>query len=707
MELSGRAAVGESTNALAHTRSDEVGRFRIELPAEIVRSQEPLPVALWAYAAGNRVASRRLPWAIPAPGEPIRLVIDKPAAAGFRLLGPDGAPEGGARVVAIAVDHMLLPRELAETVASVAGPDGAVVITAFGPGEIRWARVDSPKYGSQIIRTLGPESTVESVFRLEPAGRVTGRVVAEAGNPVAGLRIRAEGFPDGYDLGGTIGSATVTTDANGRFEIPAIAAGRLALILDLRARPDLPYRGLPPANQVVEAGGTTNVEVRLKRAVRLEGVIRERGTGLPIAGVSPEIPDLAYRLGGNSKVVTDANGRFEGYIEGQQPYAFLYSTPKPYFIPETRDTLHLLPAGATEFKLPPTELVRGAALRGSVVDETGQYVPGALVRASWGGQKNVLQSVAVRTDSSGNFLLEGLDPLEDLRVTAESDGRSSGAAQTARAGPEKTAKLTVSPANTVLLTGRVLDSAGNPVDGAQVRLHSQTRGPQGNVWRADPVVFGDRSVLRTDKEGRFQTPSKVPSGPEYEATVTARGAPPGRTGWLKTSGGPAAGFADVLLHRIRTVEGAVHDREGRPIPGASVFQSGDGPIRTRTVTDLHGHFRLPGVIAGKVILFARKDGFRFHGQAVDTEKGAADLGLAGRRDASGSQNASRRRASCGRAGARSPVAFALYREGDRQGDGHAEVPGDGCAGAGRPGPHARAARRPLGRCAPGCRGCTA
>ena len=160
--------------------------------------------------------------------------------------------------------------------------------------------------------------------------------------------------------------------------MPAIAAGRLALVLDLRSRSDLPYRGLPPVNQVVEAGRMTTVSIQLKRAVHLEGVIRERGTGTPIEGVSPEIPDLAYRLGGNSRPVTDAAGRFEGYMEGEQPYAFLYETPKPYFIPRSPDTFHLLPPGATEFKLPPAELVRGSALRGLVVDETGSYVPGGL-----------------------------------------------------------------------------------------------------------------------------------------------------------------------------------------------------------------------------------------------------------------------------------------------------------------------------------------
>ena len=45
-----------------------------------------------------------------------------------------------------------------------------------------------------------------------------------------------------------------------------------------------------------------------------------------------------------------------------------------------------------------------------------------------------------------------------------------------------------------------------------------------------------------------------------------------------------------------------------------------------------GEFRLSGVIAGKVILFARKDGFRFHGQPVDTEAGLAELVLAESRE---------------------------------------------------------------------------
>ena len=122
------------------------------------------------------------------------------------------------------------------------------------PETIRRVRVDSPKYGTQIIRTLGPDTTTASLFRLEPVGRVSVRVVADADKPVAGLRIQAETFPEGYDLGGTIGQA----EGHDRCERPARDSGDRRRPAGARARPaispDLPYRGLPPANQVVEAG---------------------------------------------------------------------------------------------------------------------------------------------------------------------------------------------------------------------------------------------------------------------------------------------------------------------------------------------------------------------------------------------------------------------------------------------------------------------
>ena len=175
------------------TRTDKDGQFRLELPDEIVRNQEPLPVGLWAFVAGERIAWRRLAWAIPAPSEPVRLVVAKASAASFRVLGPDGAADAGARVLPCALEPMVVPIELAEKIAAVAGADGVADLPAFASGELRFFRVESSKYGSQIVHTSAPNATA---VQLEPVGRLKGRVIAEAGKPVVGLRIRAETLPD-------------------------------------------------------------------------------------------------------------------------------------------------------------------------------------------------------------------------------------------------------------------------------------------------------------------------------------------------------------------------------------------------------------------------------------------------------------------------------------------------------------------------------
>ena len=64
------------------------------------------------------------------------------------------------------------------------------------------------------------------------------------------------------------------------------------------------------------------------------------------------------------------------------------------------------------------------------------------------------------------------------------------------------------------------------------------------------------------------------------------------------------------------LNGRVADRQGHPVAGAVVFQSGDGPRRTQTTTDEQGRFRLDGVARRPAFVFAQKAGFRFHGQIV-------------------------------------------------------------------------------------------
>ena len=65
-----------------------------------------------------------------------------------------------------------------------------------------------------------------------------------------------------------------------------------------------------------------------------------------------------------------------------------------------------------------------------------------------------------------------------------------------------------------------------------------------------------------------------------------------------------------------TVTGRVIDRKGKAVADALVFQSGDGPQRTSVRTDSAGRFAPGGFQKGPVFLFARGQGFRFHGQML-------------------------------------------------------------------------------------------
>ena len=59
------------------------------------------------------------------------------------------------------------------------------------------------------------------------------------------------------------------------------------------------------------------------------------------------------------------------------------------------------------------------------------------------------------------------------------------------------------------------------------------------------------------------------------------------------------------------------DGQQKPIAGGVVRQAGNGPMPTRAITAQDGHFQLAGVLEGPAVLFAEKDGFRFHLQPID------------------------------------------------------------------------------------------
>src|SRR4029077_11636458 len=112
----------------------------------------------------------------------------------------------------------------------------AATTDADGKGQIKGCRaeaipgvwVDRAGSGRQVCQ-LSAGDGGDHVITLKPAGRLTGRVQADDPSAARGLEVVARTMPQASSGRQMTGVGLATTDADGRFEIPALAAGRLAL----------------------------------------------------------------------------------------------------------------------------------------------------------------------------------------------------------------------------------------------------------------------------------------------------------------------------------------------------------------------------------------------------------------------------------------------------------------------------------------------
>jgi hypothetical protein len=171
--------------------------------------------------------------------------------------------------------------------------------------------------------------------------------------------------------------------------------------------------------------------------------------------------------------------------------------------------------------------------------------------------------------------------------------------------------LSPHPGQAAAIKGRVVDSAGRPVAGAEVRFWRKIKAPDGSK-RNEPITFNGLETLNTDGVGRFAAPDVFDTAIPVRMVAQAKGMLAGRSGWVFPEKN-ITDMEDLVLRRLRSVSGEVVDRLGISVPGATVFNSGDGHARVETKTNEQGRFTLEGVPEGMVFLFAEKQGYRFSG----------------------------------------------------------------------------------------------
>ena len=228
--------------------------------------------------------------------------------------------------------------------------------------------------------------------------------------------------------------------------------------------------------------------------------------------------------------------------------------------------------------------------------------------------ESLAESRAVTTGPDGKATLDylaGAHMLVAVRVTAASIGTQD-FSLTDWPGREALGEnITVQLKPTSRLVGRVRTRAGEPVAGQTVEIWSK-----GGNWPLESHTVGfDNGPVRTAADGSFQTPDNLLVGSQYRVVVRAPGMEPILSDWITIGEQPRV-LLPMIQRPLRTISGRAVDRQGKPVAGAQVFQSGDGPERTSVRTDAGGRFTLGGFCQGPVCLFACGEGFRFFGRLI-------------------------------------------------------------------------------------------
>jgi hypothetical protein len=267
-------------------------------------------------------------------------------------------------------------------------------------------------------------------------------------------------------------------------------------------------------------------------------------------------------------------------------------------------------------------VLREAAPRVVTVQSAkGKPVPGVkvmprLIRFAGGSIAEIPLELAFQlaatTGPDGKATLDSLaawDELMAVRIAGEPVAGQDVVLADRPGQPGSIGPVTITFMATTGISGRVVDEHGHGLAGQEVEIWTR-----GGLVYPSPVEFAGGPV-RTGPDGSFRTPQSLLAGSTFRVVVQGPGKDLIVGDWLLLGPEPRE-VPEIAFGLLRTIRGRVVDRAGKPVAGAEVLQRGDGPEPTRTQADGDGKFSLGGFRPRPAILFARKAGYRFHGQLV-------------------------------------------------------------------------------------------
>jgi protocatechuate 3,4-dioxygenase beta subunit len=538
-----------------------------------------------------------------------------------RVRDRGGRAIAGAEVTLTEADGTPLPRTL------VADDAGDARFVAVLPGNYAVdARAEGYYPAAPHAQRVGKTATMAEL-RLERGAVISGRVLDERAQPVAGAEVEVAGeSPDGTPIAVTASSAGLpeslsaslslsgqleaagelgilrgkipfpplgapapvavglgptqptpsaakmfVTDGSGNFRVIGLPAGKLVVAA---SHPDFARGAAEPL--VLAAGGEAQVTVVLNRGVRLTGRVSDE-RGQPIVGAEVSGDD------GATLAMTDGHGEFE---LAHVARALTLTAHAAGFLPASR--------AASPSERGPFDLTLRRAeghLAGDVVDDRGAPVSAARVEIAAPSPR--AKAPAARwftTDSGGHFSAFGLGP-GPFHVAVSHADFAAGTFDDVAAGDD---------AHFVLVPGGGLDG--------DVRDARSGAVPAGT--RVELTAAGTKPRSLTLVSGRFSA-NAVPPG---HALLAASA--PGYVAWSRSIDIVAGErLHDVTVRDLRielerggSVTGRLRDDHGDALAGVVVTVAPAAGPHVVGRTDRDGQFRIEGVAAGRVRVSAEASG---------------------------------------------------------------------------------------------------
>ncbi|MCC7014820.1 MAG: sigma-70 family RNA polymerase sigma factor [Planctomycetes bacterium] len=361
--------------------------------------------------------------------EGLEILLEPARRASGRVVDERGATIAGAYVAACGTDFGAAQRH--DWVGTTTDAQGRYALADLRPDLAHSLFVRAQGFGSCVYEFPASEKTQAALelpdVVLRPAGSIRGHVVDESGKPQPDLEVilrgvnadrgrwdaRSESFLDSY-----VGQRQGRTDDRGAFTFDELAEGEY--VVELRRDG---HQAAATRSVALKPGERCEgVELVLPAGVTMQGRVHDR-EGNPVAGVYVSIEPTAPGLS-DCDVQTGVDGTFvaRGVLPGNYRIQ-LWPQHRDSGEPDAKFHVHAVfedqRADGHELDL---QIEEGIWLSGSVVEQDGTPLAGALVQALGAGQEF---GETASTDAQGRFRV-GVEREKAYAVTAQralGDGR--------------------------------------------------------------------------------------------------------------------------------------------------------------------------------------------------------------------------------------------------------------------------------------------